>query len=165
MSQLEYPIYDGIAPSYADINLRVTGSGISLIEIGDVAAVNFGWTHEAGEQRGAGGRLIKRTTGSPTFEGSITLYASGWQKLLRGLLPAAPTNAKGQKQIALVHFQIHRIWTPPGSTDLLEDKAKGCRIFGRAIDAAEGNDAQQVEVPLSIAEVVDVIDGVEVIPV
>jgi hypothetical protein len=57
------------------------------------------------------------------------------------------------------------VWTPPGSTDLLEYKVKGCRMLGRTIDSSEGDDAQQVEVPLSTIEVVDVIDGVEVLAV
>jgi hypothetical protein len=38
-------------------------------------------------------------------------------------------------------------------------------MLGRTIDSSEGDDAQQVEVPLSTIEVVDVIDGVEVLAV
>lgn len=155
---------DGIAPGWCDVNLRVSPQGGNLVEIGDVAAISCGWTVEVGEQR-EGGRTIKRTRGSVSYEASITLYASGYQKLLRGLLAAAPVNAKGQKQISLAHFLIHVVWTPPGSTDLLEYKLKGCRMLGRTIDASEGDDAQQVEVPLSVLELVDIIDNVEVLAV
>lgn len=164
MSQFDFPVYDGVAPSWADFALRISGTNINLCEVGDVAACSFGWTVEVGEQR-EGGRVIKRTRGSVSNEGSITFYASGWQKVMRALLQAAPRNAKSQAQLSLVHFDVHRIWTPPGSTDLLEDKAKGCRILGRTIDASEGDDAQQVEVPLSVLELVDVIDGVEILAV
>lgn len=164
MSQLDFPVFDGIAPGWADIGLTISGDSINLVEVGDIAAVSFGYAVEVGEQR-EGGRVIKRTRGSVSYEGSITFYASGWQKVLRALVAAAPRNAKGQAQLSLVHFNVHRIWTPPGSTDLLEDKAKGCRIMGRTIDASEGDDAQQVEVPLSVLELVDVIDGVEVLAV
>jgi hypothetical protein len=164
MSQLDFPVFDGIAPGWADIGLTISGSNVSLVQVGDIAAVSFGYTVEVGEQR-EGGRVIKRTRGSVSYEGSITFYASGWQKVLRALVEAAPRNAKGQAQLSLVHFNVHRIWAPPGSTDLLEDKAKGCRILGRTIDASEGDDAQQVEVPLSVLELVDVIDGIEVLAV
>jgi hypothetical protein len=164
MSSFDYPVLDGIAPSYADINVRISPQGGNLIEMGDIAAISTGWTVEVGEQR-EGGRVLKRTRGSVSYEASITLYASGYQKLLRGLLEAAPSNAKGQKLISLAHFLIHVVWTPPGSTDLLEYKVKGCRMLGRTIDSSEGDDAQQVEVPLSTIEVVDVIDGVEVLAV
>lgn len=162
MSAFDFPVLDGVAPSWADINVRISGASVPLIEMGDIAAINFGWTVEEGEQR-EGGRVIKRTRGSLSNEASMTLYASGYQKLLRGLIAAAPRNAKGQAQLSLAFFQIHRVWTPPGSDDLLEDLAKGVRILGRTIDASEGNDAQQVEVPLSTIEIVDIIDGVEVI--
>jgi hypothetical protein len=162
MSVFDFPVLDGIAPSYADINVRISPTGSNLIEMGDIAAISTGWTVEVGEQR-EGGRVIKRTRGSVSYEASMTLYASGFQKLLRGLLDAAPSNAKSQKLLSLAHFLVHVVWTPPGSTDLLEYKIKGCRILGRTIDSSEGNDAQQVEVPLSPIEIVDVIDGVEVI--
>lgn len=161
MSAFDYPVLDGIAPSYADINVRISPNGGNLIEMGDISQINSGWTVEVGEQR-EGGRVIKRTRGSVSYEAGMTLYASGYQKLLRGLRDAAPTNAKGQRLLALAHFLIHVVWTPPGSTDLLEYKIKGCRVLGRTIDSSEGNDAQQIEVPLSTIEVVDVIDGEEI---
>jgi hypothetical protein len=164
MSHFDYPVLDGIAPSWADIQVRISPNGGTLIEMGDISAISTGTTVEVGEQN-EGGRLIKRTTGSVKYEASWTLYASGYQKLLRGLVAAAPTNGKGQKLLSLAHFLVHVIWTPPGSTDLVEYKIKGCRILGRTIDSAEGNDAQQIEMPLSPIEVVDVIDGVEVLMV
>ncbi len=160
MSQFDNPVLDGIAPSYCDINVYISPQGGNLINMGDIAAINSGWTVELGEQR-EGGRVIKRTRGSVSYEASMTLYASGYQKLLRGLVAQAPLQ-NGQKLLSLAHFLVHVIWTPPGATDLLEYKIKGCRVLGRTIDSAEGNDAQQIEVPLSPIEVVDVIDGVEV---
>lgn len=164
MSAFDYPVLDGIAPSWADINVRVSPNGGNLIEMGDISAINTGSTVEIGEQK-EGGRVIKRTRGSSKYEAGWTLYASGYQKLLRGLVAAAPSNAKGQKLLSLAHFLVHVIWTPPGSTDLLEYKIKGCRVLGRTVDSSEGDDAQQIEMSLSTIEVVDVIDGVEVIMV
>lgn len=160
MSQFDAPVLDGIAPSWADVQVRISPQGGSLIDMGDITAINSGWTVEVGEQR-EGGRVIKRTRGSVSYEAGMTLHASGYQKLLRALVANAPTD-RGQKLLSLAHFLVHVLWTPPGSTDLLEYKIKGCRILGRTIDSSEGDDAQQIEIPLSPIEVVDVIDGVEV---
>lgn len=135
-----------------------------MIEVGDIAAIDSGWTVEVGEQR-EGGRVIKRTRGSVSYEASMTLYASGYQKLLRGLLEQATTNTKGQALISLVHFTVNVQFTPPGSDDILEYRLKGCRILGRNLNSAEGNDATQIELPLNPIEIADVIDGVEVIAV
>lgn len=164
MSIFDFPVLDGIAPSWADINVRVGSFGAALINIGDIAAINSGWSVELGEQR-EGGRVIKRTRGSVSYEASMTLYASGYQKLIRGLMLSATPNIKGQIPISLVHFTVHVVWTPPGSIDLLEYKLKGCRITGRTFDSSEGNDAQQIEVPLSPIEIVDVVNGIEVVAV
>lgn len=164
MSAFDFPVLDGICPSWADIVVRAAPNGGSLIDMGDISAINSGWTVEVGEQL-EGGRVIKRTRGSVKYEAGWTLYASGYQKLLRALVGIAPLNAKGQKMISLAHFLIHVQWTPPGATDILEYKIKGCRLLGRKIDSAEGNDAQQIEMSLSTIEVVDVIDGVEVLAV
>jgi hypothetical protein len=162
MSSFDFPVLDGIAPSWADINVRISPTGGNLIEMGDIAAINTDWAVEEGQQR-EGGRVLKRTSGSLEQNGSITLYASGYQKFLRGLKSAMPLNAKGQRRASLAFFLIHVVYTPPGSTDLLEYKAKGCRMLGRTIDASEGTDAQQVEVPLSVLELVDIIDGEEIV--
>jgi hypothetical protein len=160
VSHFDYPVLDGIAPSWADIAVRVSPLGGNLIEIGDIAAIDTGWDVEVGEQR-EGGLVIKRTTGSVTSEATMTLYASGWQKLLRGIKALAPLRGN-QRLISLVHFGVNVQFTPPGADDILEFRIKGCRIIGRKIAAAEGTDAQQVEVPLSPLQVVDVIDGEEI---
>ena len=65
--------------------------------------------------------------------------------------------------ISLVQFQIQVQHTPPGSDEIYEFRLKGCRIAGRTLNSAEGSDAEQVEVPLSIIELVDIIDGQEIV--
>lgn len=160
MSNFDYPVLDGIAPSWADIQVRAKPDGGDLIKMGDIAAINCGWTVEVGMQK-EGGRVINRTRGDYSAQASWTLYASGYQKLLRALKAQAPLRGN-QRLISLVHFLIHVQWTPPGSDDILEYKIKSCRMLGRTIDSAEGTAAQQIEVPLSTIEVVDIIDGEEI---
>jgi hypothetical protein len=159
----DFPVLDGIAPSWADIIVRATPAGGALIEMKDISAINTGRSVEVGEQKGAsGGRVIKRTTGEAKYEGSLTLYRSGYQKLLRGLMELAPSRGN-QRIISLVHFGIQVQHTPPGDVEIYEYRLKGCRLIGGTVNSAEGTDADTVEVPLSVLEIVDMIDGVEVV--
>lgn len=159
----DFPVVDGIAPSWADIIVRLSPIGAPLLELGDIKAINSGTTVEYGEQR-AGGRLMKRTTGSESSEASITLYRSGYQKLLRGLKSAAPSRGN-QRLVALVHFGIEVQHTPPGDVEVYLYRLKGCRLKGRTLNGSEGDDADTVEVPLSVVQIADVIDGEEVVMV
>lgn len=162
----DYPIVNGIAPSWADVIVRATPEGGALVDLKDIAAVNLGITVEVGEQRGAsGGRVMKRTTGSVSYAGSITFYRSGFQKFLRALVAAAEAQGLvrgNQRLISPVHFTVQVQHTPFNDVEVYERIAKGCRYLGGALAAAEGTDADQIEVALSPLEVVDIIDGKEV---
>lgn len=161
MADNDYPELDGVAPSWADISVKASGDGVPLIEMKDIAAISSGTTVEVGWQRGTGGRRRKRTTGQDSDEASITFYRSGWQKFLRNLLAKAPKRGN-QALVGKVHFDIEIQHSIDGDDEIYQQRIKGCRILGRTIAAAEGTDAEQVEVPLSPAQVVDVVDGVEV---
>lgn len=157
----DFPVLDGVAPSWADVIVRASPVGAPLIETKDISAINTGATVEVGEQR-RGGRVYKRTTGSSSYEASMTLYYSGWTKLISGLVALAPVRGN-QRIISLVHFGLQVQYTPPGSAEIFEYRVKGCRILGRTINGAEGNDATSVEVALSTIEIVDMIGGREVV--
>ena len=157
----EYPVLDGICPSHADISVICTRTGLPLIDMSDIKSINTRTSLEVGEQR-EGGRLIRRTTGNAKDEASWTLYRSGYQKLIRGLKAAAPLR-RGQRLISLVHFQIKVAHTPPGDVEIYEMLIRGCRLMGRDMASAEGTDAQTVDVKLSPMQVIDIIDGEEVV--
>lgn len=162
----EFPVLDGIVPSWADIIVKITPNGAPVLSVKDIQAINSGVSVEVGEQRGAsGGRVIKRTTGSVSYEASMTLYRDGYQKLLRGLNVAAESSqlVRGnQRAISLVHFGIQVQHTPPGSVEIFEYRIKGCRLLGRNLNGTEGTDADVVEVALNPLEIVDMIDGKEI---
>src|ERR1044071_8644261 len=123
MSFFSAPLLDGVAPSWADISVRISpsagGGGVAgavigavanavvgnLLELGDIKAINTGTSVDLGEQR-EGGRVIKRTRGSVSYEASMTLYASGWQKLVKGLLAVAPRRGS-QVLVSLVNFTVN----------------------------------------------------------
>jgi hypothetical protein len=178
VSFFDNPLINGFAPSWCDIAVRISGGGGPLIELGDIAAIDYNATVEVGEQR-EGGRVVNRTRGSVSYEVSMTLYASGYQKLLTGLIAAAPLRG-AQSLLSLAVFSINIQFTPPtggglagqaigavagalGVGGIFETRLKGCRILGRSVSAAEGNDAQRVEVPLSVIEIVDIVGGKEVV--
>lgn len=159
----EYPVLDGIAPSWADIAVKATPIGGELIDIKDIKEISTGSSVEVGEQRGAsGGRVMRRTTGSVSYEASMTLYRSGHQKLLRSLMAIAPQRGV-QRLVTLVHFQIQIQHTPIGDEEIYERLIKGCRLMGDSLNMAEGTDADTVEIPLNTIEVVNIVDGLEVV--
>jgi hypothetical protein len=157
----DFPVYNGITPSWSDVIIKATPLGGSLVDVKDIKSINTQTALEVGRQRGAsGGRTMKRTTGSTSEEASITLYYPGFLQLLRALGPLAPSRDV-QKAVSLVHFDIQMMFTPIGSNDIFDVRIRGCRYAGRTMNPQEGTDPVEVEVKLDVAEIVDVIDGVE----
>lgn len=161
MNQVDqsYPDLEGICPSWVDLTVTITPAGAPLIELGDIKSFSSSSALEVGEQRKRG-RVFKRTTGSVKHEASMTLYRSGFIKLLDGLALMAPSRGN-QKILSVVHFGISLIWTPPETTDIFETRIKGCRYFGDTNAPSEGNDADTVDVALNPLERVHMRNGVE----
>lgn len=161
----EYPILDGVAPSWADVQCKITETSQPILPMIDISAIHTGTTLEVGEQRGAtGGRVRRRTSGQASYEASVTCYRSGFQPFMRTLKNAA--QAKGfvrgvQAAVGKVVWGMSVLHSPDGDSQIYEMRVKGCRYLGRTIDPAEGTDADTVECPISTPEIVDVIDGVE----
>lgn len=161
--QNDFPVLDGIAPSWADVIIKASPAGGALLDIKDISAVKRKRTVSVGELQGAsGGRVMKRTTGTVKYELSLTLYQSGYQKLMRGLVPQAKTRSN-QKIISLVHFGLQVQYTPFNDSEIYEWRAKGVRLIGDSHDAAEGDNANQVEVTCSVLAIVDMVDGAEIV--
>jgi hypothetical protein len=156
----DYPTFNGVAPSWADATITLSPDGAPLLESLDIKAISTNSSVEVGSQK-SGGRVMKRTAGDLSNEASITLYRSGYQKLLRGLMAVAPSRGD-VKLIRYVHFNIAYQYTPMFDVEVYERRVKGCFVSGSAVNGAEGTDPSEVEVPLSILEICDVIDGVEV---
>lgn len=162
MGRPDYPAYNSVTPSWADISFKLSSTGIALFEMRDIAAIDLDPTVELGEQRGTGGRLMARTAGQSKYAGRIAFYLTGYQKALRSLKAVAPLKA-GQRQVGLVHFNIQVAHTPVGDTEIYQRVGRGCRLIGAPKKSKEGTDAEQVECALSVAQIVDIIDGEEVI--
>lgn len=161
MASNEFPVLDGIAPSWADISVTLSGTGIALFEMADIKEISSGTTLEVGEQR-AGGRVIRTTTGSESSEASITLYRAGFQKFCEAAIAAAPRRGN-EARLSLVHFDIIVQHDVPGNPTIFTYKILGCRYAGRTLNGAEGVDADTVQVPLKVKKIVDVIGGLDVV--
>lgn len=157
----DFPVINGITPSWADILVSVSPESAPILELGDIKAINTDVTVELGEQR-SGGRVVKRTTGSVSYDLSMTLYRTGYQKLLRALAAVAPSQGN-KKRVSLVHFGLEIQHTPPNDSEIYVIRCKGVRYLGRAANDTEGTDPNEVEVKLSAIEIVDVIDGEEIV--
>lgn len=159
-----FPLFNGTAVSYADIAVKLLVGGGAILETEDIAGVKRGRTLEVGEKRGAyGGQVAAYTTGQAGQEFSWILYRDGYQKYLRALVAAAPRVRGNQYAISRVFFNIEVQHTPIGSSEIFKYVVKACRHKGDSMDHAEGVDADKVEVPIVVTQIVDIIDGKEVV--
>lgn len=159
----EFPLLNGVAPSWADISVELQPLGASPVTTSDIAEITCSETIDFGVVRGvSGGRKMKRTTGQLDNEASIKLYRPGLQVFYRALMALAPTKL-GQKVLSAVVFNIVIQHTPPGDVEIYTLEIRGCKLAGDSYSFAEGTDADQVEVPLNIMQIVRIIDGQEVV--
>lgn len=161
----DYPVLDGVAPSWADIIIKIAAPGAPVLDSKHFKSINTSRTVEVGEQK-AGGRTMKRTTGGSKCEASATLYREGAQILWRTLMIAAEAQGLvrgNQVLISLVHFGLQIQHTPINSVEIFTRRLKGCRVLTDALNGAEGNDADTVDIGLNPIEIADVIDGKEVV--
>ncbi len=68
-----------------------------------------------------------------------------------------------QKAVSHVPFGISVQHTPYGVDNIFGYQAVGARLIGMTFSHAEGVDADQVECPLSIMDLIYTIDGVQVV--
>lgn len=159
MAAQEFPIYNGIAPTWADVSVTANVYGGKLIDMADIYAVKLDPAVDVGEQH-RGGRTVRRGSGQGKNTGELTVYRSAYQAFLRQIADIAPVQ-NGQRIITLVHFDIIVHHTPPGDTEIYQREGRGCRIVGNGLDGQEGVDPDKLTLPLSVVQIVDIVDGNE----
>ena len=158
----ESPSLNEIEPSWADIQIAITPYDGAELNMNEIAGINWSRSVEVGERRGtSGGRVMARTTGAVSYEASMTVYRSGYRKLLQALMANAPERGD-QLRVGLVGFDIIIQHTPPNSDSVYTNKIKGCRLLGDSSDQSEGTDAQQLEITLNPLEIVELVDDREI---
>jgi hypothetical protein len=162
----DYTNLDGYAASYVDKIITITPSGGASLTDLDIKEISVDVSIERGSQM-SGGRVKATTRGSITYSGSMTVYRSGIRKIKRGLAAAATDIAKdgqGRVQLSLVRFDVDvqdKDYVP--EADRTHMRALGCTIMGDSQAFAEGNDAEEVEVPIEVREMIEIIDGKEIV--
>jgi hypothetical protein len=159
----DFPVFDGITPSWADVQITAKSGSGPLIGMSEIKSINTGTAVSFGEQQGtSGGRVMKRTTGSQKLTASMTMYRSGYQKFTRALIPFAKSRGN-QVLLATAHFNITYLFTPFNDVEIYETRLSGCKMAGRDLNAQEGDDPNTVDVPLSVAQIADITDGKELV--
>jgi hypothetical protein len=161
MTVYNNPTKDEFAPSWQDISLKFRLYGGRTFEVSDVKGVTLNTSIDIGQQRATGGVVVRRTTGSETHTGSVNLYRRGWISALEEMVKVAPLKL-GKRRIGGIHFDIEVQHSFPGESRIYTMRVKGCRVAGREYGPQEGNDPDTVNIPMSIADIVDVINGEEV---
>jgi hypothetical protein len=160
-----YATLNDYAASWPDTKVHVTPYGGAMLEDLDAAGVTHSGTVEVGVQM-HGGRVKARTSGSATYEATLTLYRSAYERVLTALRDAASASATRGNQILLsqVAFDVDVQVIPPGATaPSAHVRIKGCRLLGYSDSMSEGNDAQQIEITLNPMEIVTVKEGQELV--
>lgn len=155
MGQQEYPVLNGIVPSWADIAVTFANFDGAALDNNDISALSWKDDLDIGVQK-VGGRPIARGTGDLKSEASITFAHSGWTKMKKNLADKAPQ--RGDRfRIGLVGFNILCQYTPPGidGSPIYKVEILGCRVQGRAFDGKEGAELFQYTVPLNPIEIVE----------
>lgn len=143
--------------SWADIEATLLVPDGPSVPITDAEAFKWARKLEVGESRGtSGGRPMKRTRGSVSYEGSVTATRGGWMALLESIETAA--EALGQVRgdqviIGGIAFDVLLQHSPFGDTRIYAARLKGCRIFGDSSDMKQGNEADMIEVSLNPIEI------------
>jgi hypothetical protein len=167
MPNLAFPSLGSIEPSWADIAVTATVIGGDLLTMADIKAIKWSRKVEVGLKRGAsGGRVMARTMGEGSQEASMELYRGGLRTLIKSLMKgaqAANLVRGNQLIIGAVAFDIMIQFTPVGETEIYQVKIKGCRYLGDSDDSKEGADPSTIEVTLNPIEIVQIINGQEVV--
>lgn len=161
----EYPILNGRAPSWADIGITLNITGGQTYKDIDIKSIKWSSKVERGEQRGAsGGRVMKRTTGSVTNEGSCEFYKSGLRKLVKAIMAAPEARTRGSEvAVSLVTFDVVILHSVPGDDEIYHEVMYGCSLSSFESSMTEGNDAEVVAMDLAPIKCAWIVDGKEVV--
>lgn len=158
------PVLNGVAPSWSETRCSAHVDGGASIDIAvDWKAINWESKVERGEQRGAsGGRILKRTTGQVSNTADAELYASGFRELVAALAAVAPKDSSGRPQVSKVSFDL-QIQHAMSDSDIYETQLRGCRLDKFGGKLAEGVEANMVSIDLNPIQIIEKVNGQEVV--
>lgn len=155
----DYSTLASQARSWADLLATIAIHDGETIEDVDIASLNVGATRSRGAQM-KHGRKYARTRGTTEYSGSVAFYDSGWSAFMPALVRAA--SAKGVP-IFDVGFDIIAKRKAVDSTSVATLIVRDCVLDEDSWDFAEGEDPDQTAVTLNVMQVVEIVDGEEVV--
>ena len=151
------PSVNGHESSWADIAVSFNVPGGATVGLVDIEGIKWDRKVEVGESRGtSGGRPMKRTRGSASYEASATMTRSGVETLREAIEVAAVAEGltrDNRVAISGISFDILIQHTPLGDDRIYEVKLSGCRYLGDSNDNKQGNEADMVELNLNPIEI------------
>lgn len=145
MSTNEFPIINGNATSWADLDLIFSAYDGPQFRTSDFTALAFKETLDPGEQRGAGPAVRGSSVGQYSVDGpSFTMAYQAHLRFMRVLVQVA--RSKGIP-LGAVNFEIAGAFKTPGQ-DLSTFELIGCRVIERGLDTKPGPDVIEIETPL-----------------
>lgn len=139
--------------SWADLQATLLVPGGPKIDVTDLEGAKWSRKVDTGDSRGlSGGRPMKRTAGSASYEASASATRGGWMGLLESLEGAAiaANQVRGDEVIISgIGFDMLFQHTPLGDSRIYAVKWVGCRYLGDSNDMKQGNEADIVELTLT----------------
>jgi hypothetical protein len=143
--------------SWADLSITLNVPDGATASLLDIEGWKWARKLDVGESRGtSGGRPMKRTRGSASYEASATATRGGWMQILEMIEVAAIAlnEVRGDRvKIGGVAFDVLLQHTPLGDTRIYSAKLSGCRFLGDSSDMKQGNEADMIELTLNPIEI------------
>jgi hypothetical protein len=155
----DYSTLASQARSWADVIATIVIHDGETIDDVDIAALSVGSARSRGTQN-KHGRPYARTRGTTTYSGSITFYDSGWDAVIPALQAQAVSKAI---DLFDVSFDIIVKRKAVDSTDVSTHIVRDCVIDENAWDFSEGDDPDQTPITLNVMQLVQIVNGEEVV--
>jgi hypothetical protein len=155
MGAQDFPLLNGIVPSWADVAITFTALDGPALDNNDLSELSWKDELDIGFQK-IGGRIIARGSGDVKQEASCRFAHSGWTKLKKILADMAPQ--RGDRfLIGLVGFNVLVQYTPPGvdGSPIYKVEINGCRVSGRDFAGKEGSELFSYAIPLNPIEIIE----------
>lgn len=156
---IDYSTLASQARSWADLLATIVIHDGETLEDVDIASLSVGASRSRGTQL-KHGKKYARTRGTTDYSGSVTFYDSGWD----AFMPAMQAQASA-KNLALfdVSFDIIVKRKAVDSTDVSTHIVRDCVIDEDSWDFSEGDDPDQTAITLNVMQLVQIVDGEEVV--
>ena len=143
--------------SWADAEFDMTVPGGAKLPLVDLESWKWARKLERTTTSGvSGGRPMKRTRGSASYEASLTASRGGWMIILEALEVLGESLGRVRGDVVVIgglEFDVLIQHTPLGDSRIYTAKLRGCSFDGDSSDMKQGNEADMIECPVNPIEI------------